>query len=589
MIQAFLDRAQQDQPVYLHEVREAFQKEGTRPFHCHAVLLGGAVRSFPLTLPSFAEGEQRRFVESYLQAILYNILVSLGAVRMELYVDPQDTVLQEIAEAMNEVFQVRLPKAQRRGYGRCLNVIERMNANLASGDARFAFHVLDLGQEPEVPAAEPVQSGGTVFGQVVKTAESTVSLGVDIGGTDIKLAVAVNGQLRLMKEYDWFPAGFDRAEQLTQPVERLVRLMRAAASLVWLGKPELVAKAAMGKEASQEEIEEATREMEAAAGAGLRGFDSLGLCFPDVVIQNKIVGGETYKTRGMRNNSALDYEAQFQKITVLEDRLRPFVREGGAVMLTNDGPMAAFTTAVEQAAIGQDVSAGFFAHTLGTELGTGWVRPDGSIPDIPLEVYNFIIDLGSFSQKVYDADDVRSINNFNTDLPGTLQKYPCQSGVFRLAAKYLPEEAPEVYRELLEKGLFAWQGDKLLVPTQGKDMRKPCLEYLMARTADVEICREIFRWIGEYMGATYLETEYILRPETQERTLFGRLVKNPTCFALMNEGAQRIVPTLRQYAADDSLANTPLMKQLAQDQEYTVAQFAQAVGAVYYGCMGITG
>mgnify|MGYP001115092221 CR=1 FL=1 len=82
-----------------------------------------------------------------------------------------------------------------------------------------------------------------------------------------------------------------------------------------------------------------------------------------------------------------------------------------------------------EAAAGADVSRGFFAHTLGTELGTGWVRPDGSIPEIPLEVYNFIIDLGSFPQKQYDANDVRSINNFNTLLPGTLQTGHCSGGV----------------------------------------------------------------------------------------------------------------------------------------------------------------
>ena len=152
--------------------------------------------------------------------------------------------------------------------------------------------------------------------------------------------------------------------------------------------------------------------LQQAAGQ-LRNFDAIGLCFPDVVIRNQIVGGETYKTRGMRENTALDYEAQFAKITGLSDLLMAYVTPNGAVMNTNDGPMAAFTAAVEQAAAGADVSRGFFAHTLGTELGTGWVRPDGSIPEIPLEVYNFIIDLGSFPQKQYDANDVRSINNFN--------------------------------------------------------------------------------------------------------------------------------------------------------------------------------
>ena len=137
--------------------------------------------------------------------------------------------------------------------------------------------------------------------------------------------------------------------------------------------------------------------------------------------------------------------------------------------------MAAFTAAVEQAAAGADVSKGFFAHTLGTELGTGWVRPDGSIPEIPLEVYNFIIDLGSFRQKQYDANDVRSINNFNTLLPGTLQKYTCQSGVFRLAARDLPVQDAAAYEEAIARGLLLPQGDRLIVPTEPKDMRKPCL------------------------------------------------------------------------------------------------------------------
>ena len=72
--------------------------------------------------------------------------------------------------------------------------------------------------------------------------------------------------------------------------------------------------------------------MEQAAGEALRGFDGIGLCFPDVVIRNRIVGGETYKTRGMRENTALDYEAQFRKITDLCGRLREYTVPGGAVM-----------------------------------------------------------------------------------------------------------------------------------------------------------------------------------------------------------------------------------------------------------------
>ena len=47
------------------------------------------------------------------------------------------------------------------------------------------------------------------------------------------------------------------------------------------------------------------------------------------------------------------------------------------------------------------------------------------------------------------------------------------------------------------------------------------------------------------------------------------------------------MPDIEQEVADEGLANTDLMKQLAAHPVYTVAQFAQAVGAVYYACVGL--
>jgi hypothetical protein len=38
--------------------------------------------------------------------------------------------------------------------------------------------------------------------------------------------------------------------------------------------------------------------------------------------------------------------------------------------------------------------------------------------------------------------------------------------------------------------------------------------------------------------------------------------------------------------ADSGLAVTPLMKQLEEDPQFTVAQFAQAVGALHFACLG---
>ena len=84
------------------------------------------------------------------------------------------------------------------------------------------------------------------------------------------------------------------------------------------------------------------------------------------------------------------------------------------------------------------------------------------------------------------------------------------------------------------------------------------------------------------MAVAWLETEFALAPRARERVLFGRLVKHRPCFELMVEGARRIAPELELRVADDELACTPFMRALRERPGYTVAQFAQAIGAVHY-------
>lgn len=584
----FVEAARSDRPVYISDVRDAFRREGTRPFHFHVTLYDDSVRRFALKVPRCDSAEESAFVAAFLDAMLYNALSALGAKRIDIYIDLKDAPLVAWAKRLDDTFQVNAPLARRSGYGKCLNVNQRTLTALCGPEARFAFRLSDIADEPEAPEDRPAPAGTPVFAALPERAKRGMLMGMDIGGTDVKLVAALDGRLVAFKEYDWNPAACALAEQLIEPLCLLTRLMRAAACMEASGMGERVPARVFDRAATDGEMASAVSEMEALLGDRLRGFDGIGLCFPDVVIRNRIIGGETPKTNGMRMNRAMDYEAQFAKITDLCDVLKAFATPEGVVMNINDGPMAAFTTAVEQADAGADLSDGFFAHTLGTDLGTGWILPDGSIPEIPLEVYSFIIDLGSFDQRRFPARDVRSINNVNTGLPGTPQKYTSQSGVFRLAAKVLPGADPGVYREALERGLLVKDGERLFVPTAPRDMRKPCLEYFMreAERRDSQ-CAEIFREIGEYLAVTWRETEYLLRPACKQRTLFGRLVKTPTCFELMCEGAKRIVPDIELAVADEGLANTGLMKQLAAQPDYTVAQFAQAVGAVYYACVGL--
>ncbi len=151
--------------------------------------------------------------------------------------------------------------------------------------------------------------------------------------------------------------------------------------------------------------------------------------------------------------------------------------------------------------------------------------------------------------------------------------------------KYFPEKRPDLYQELFDLGFLEEEsGGRINISHSPRDMRKPLLEHLMAlpERENDETCSEIFREIGEYLAVTWDETQQILKPRATSRVLFGRLVKNPVCFQLMKEGASRIVPDLRLMVADNESAWTPLMKQLRDDDRYTVEQFGQAVGAVHY-------
>jgi hypothetical protein len=150
------------------------------------------------------------------------------------------------------------------------------------------------------------------------------------------------------------------------------------------------------------------------------------------------------------------------------------------------------------------------------------------------------------------------------------------------------EQNSELFDEFFKKG-FVIRDDtggttNLFISTDPVDQRKPFLEYLMsaAETEDNGTIQNIFRELGEYLAVTTIETERILAPKVKNRILFGRLVKNKRCFELMVEGAKKLKPDIELKAAGGSMANTTFMKQLQNNKEYTVAQFAQSVGAVYY-------
>ena len=577
MLSKLLELAKADEPLWLPALRERFASApAARPVVLRLTGHDGTRRDYPCPLPRWETDEERQLVSAYLYARIYNLLSACSGRELCLFFDQGDAELCALFESLDEVFQ--LSASTRRGYGKVISIAGRIAASY--GGAAFRFSRADIEDYVPLPAASA--PAATALDETLRAlVGKTVGLclcGVDVGGTDIKLAASDGDRLVCTKEYDWNPAAYQTAEELIRPILILTRLMRVCLAASRTSVPQQLRDAlaeALEKNAGLTFILMVTETLEAFLGEKVDILDGVGVSFPDIVISDCILGGETPKTDGMRRNVSLDYEREFQKLSDLRAPLLALCRPGGRVRLTNDGNMAAFSAALELACSenAQAVYKGAVAHTLGTDLGTGWLQPDGQIPALPLEMYDMVLDLGSFRSRAYPPEDLRSTRNANSGLPGA-RRYMGQAAAYRLAWRLEPS---------LLDGFTAQEGELLTVPTAPLDLRKPCLEQLMGRAEDGNpAAREVFRRIGAHLGVVTKEMDFLLGPQTRTRFLFGRFVKRPAVFALLREGFEAEAPGFTLLPADDGLAKTPLMRALAAKPDVTVAQFGQAVGAVYY-------
>ena len=577
MLDEFIKLSQRGDALWISDVRKAFAAE---PDAYRAVIrlecLDGTLRDYACPLPRWKNAAERDFLAEYLTARIFNILSCFSGRALHVYLDLSAEEPRRLAEDCLATFTATP------GLKKVLNIARRLCGSM--GLPPFGMDVRDINDYAPAPPREAPASGVSLNERLLAAIEAGgrgAYCGMDVGGTDIKLAAALDGRLLAVKEYDWNPAASPTADGITEPMLMLARLMRACVIADSLPKDHsalAVLAAALRKDADDEEIRTAISACEGAA-AGLPLFDGLGLSFPDIVIGSRILGGETPKTKAMRENPDVDYETEFAKLSHVSESLAALCRPGVRVRIINDGPMAAFSAAAELAADGADgaeLTHGVVAYALGTDLGSGWIDARGDIPEIPLELYDLLLDLGSAPWKRVPPEDIRSVRNENSGLPG-VRRYLGQAATYRLAQELQPS---------LLDGLTEESDGVIRIKTAPQDMRKPALERLMTSAADGnEAAREIFRRIGSNLAALTEEMEYLLSTGTDSRYIFGRFAKIPGCFALIREGFGSVLPGMKLIAADDGLARSGLMRQLARLEGVTVAQFAQAVSAIYYSCM----
>lgn len=526
MISDLLSQAAAGVPLWLPDLRERFaQAPDSEKIIIRLVADRKTVRDYELFLPTVQDEEGKAFLLRFAAAQVYNLLSAFSAREVRIYCSGME---KELLTELPSLFD------KPDGLGKVRNIARRI-----FGDFRISISPLSDYTAHDLPSPAGVCELGEKLRELCRRAEEKGCVGIDIGGSDIKLAVSAGKKLLDVWEFDWNPASSPTVDGILGPI--------------------------------MEQIGEAKALLE-RSGASM---DAIGISFPDIVIDDQIVGGETPKTKGMRDNPSIDYEKEFQKLRVLKEAVLPLCASGGLVRLTNDGNMAAFSAALELAAGGEDeqIRGGVIAHSLGTDLGTGWLESDGTIPAFPLEMYDLLLDLGDLPSAAHPAEDMRSTRNENSGMNG-VRRYLGQAAAYRLGWMLDPT---------MMDGYVKRNGELLFVPTEPEDLRKPCLEHLMklASTGKPE-AEEIFRRIGRNLSVVAREMNWIFGQTPPLRFLFGRFVKSRRCFELLCEGFDEAETGIRLEIADEELANSALMRELAQRTDVTVAQFAQAIGSIYF-------
>ncbi|MDO4982868.1 MAG: hypothetical protein Q4E35_04845 [Eubacteriales bacterium] len=552
----FVSSAKRDEHIWITDIRKTFAADNSAAKSVIRLQkLDGSFADFACPLPRWNCDEEYAFLLDYVSSRIYNILSVFSGKSITVFCGTELNGLFE--EAFSRFYS-------NSGYKKVINIARRL------GGAEPSFALRSLSEY--LPAEDRRETRSADIAARVKAAVENVSkgtyCGIDVGGTDIKLAASLNGKLVAVKEYDWNPAGFTRAEMIKTPILLLAELMAACVENERVGNV-VDMSPALNVHADRKTVERAIREVKARIG-GIGKFNGLALSFPDIVTDNRILGGETPKTAGIRSDPSADYEAELISLSKLNEELGALADK---VRVINDGPMATFSALSELAYSEKSEIGAVIAHSLGTDLGTGWIDSSGEMPQIPLECYDLLFDLGSSVSKSLPPDDMRSLKNENSGMAGA-RRYLGQAAAYRLV--YL--SAPELIADFVDgsQGFPAVR----MTPT---DMRKPCLAYIMKLASEKNTAAEAaFRQVGINLAEITAEIEYLTGARIDNRWLFGRFAKDKRCFELISEGFSSVLPEIKLIAADDDMASTPLMRQLSEREDVTVAQFAQAVSALYY-------
>ena len=533
---------------------------------------------------------ERELYRRYLLAMMNNLLVSFGGAGLELYFDETDQELKSLAEEAVAEFQADSPRNDRKSYGVYLNYINRMNVFLGLG--RFAFQLkalsawpkLDPEKEYRIYVPQKEEEELKLLKRTATELEGRCICSLDVGGNSIKGAVVKDGRALVLKEYQWYPTGCRTAQEMNDPMLLMVRFLSACTGLMERDGNLAAAEAAFAKNVPYGQLLAETEALERSGICTKGRFDAIVIGFPDIVVHNKIAGGESFKHQGMKNNPDTDYEVEFFKTSDLDELAAPYAKEGAPVVVLNDGNAASYITSVEQTFAPESFidENGMFCCTIGTEMGTGFISRGGTIQHIPLEGFQHVIDLGNEEYQKYPPADLRSVNSTNTGIPGVVQKYISQMGLFRMALTALWESKDPLFEKLQEMGLIAYNAgaDTLYSVLEPEDRRGTLTRFLVSQLSEgCPAVEEAFRMMGKAMGILIDQDRLIFPEITTRRLLSGGIIADDRAFALMREGLRAYNPSYDVMRLDEETMYSPLLRSMTPEQR----SFNVAIGSAYIG------
>lgn len=542
---------------------------------------------FELPGSALLEGE-RELYRRYLLAMMNNMLATFGGAKLELYCNSEDAFLRNLLEDAVQEFQADQESNNRTGYGVYLNYINRMNCLLGLG--RFSIEIRDLREWPslkpekiyQIYAPEDERYEIELLRRAATEMEGTCLCALDVGGNSIKGVVVRNGEILVLKEHQWYPTGCKTASEMNEPLILMVRFLSACAGLAQReGELDRI-RDAFSPSFCCEELLAVTEQLEREGIAAEGRFDAIAIGFPDVVVRNQIAGGETFKQLGMRTNPEIDYEVEFYKTSRLNELVAPYAKKNAPVIVLNDGNAASYITSVEQTFAPENLldGKGMFVYTIGTEMGTGFISRGGTIQNIPLDGFHYVVDLGNEEYQNYPPSDIRSINSTVTGIPGVVQKYISQMGLFRMAVSMLYEMGDPLFEELLENGLLTFdrEQDSMCAVLSPRDRRGELTRLLVSRLSEKNpAVTQAYQTMGRAMGVLIDQMNLVFPEVSTMRLLSGGIIADDRAFSCLQEGLKEYNPSYGVLRLDERTMYSPLLKSMKPEQR----GFNVAIGSVY--------